>query len=405
MDIATLHVTDALVNLTCGCMCLTIWHNQRSDRCFAYWGGGFLLFGLLAGLIPRLPSSALMQGLGYSLLDIATVAIWCGFRSFDGRRALTRAMPLVPLLPLSAGVLAAGLSRDWELADRAALVAHCVVAVLQATYVMRGATSLVRPRGLCALTIYVIAGSIAAPALLGDRMTPMAMDAFILLADHILTIIITLSAIAMVGERDFHAVLRASLIDPLTGALNRKGLTEALGGLNGDQAILMVDLDHFKRINDRFGHAGGDEVLRHFVVRTHEAIGDRAILARLGGEEFVIVAGSRSAADAGQLAETVRVGVTSEPVVLPQETTPFTISIGVALRHAQEDFFAAMKRADQALYQAKAEGRDRVVTHATAGTDANGGDRSGGRRVARRDKPANETGHSTPPPIRIAADR
>lgn len=388
MDLATLHTTDALVNVTCSIMCLLLWRNQQADRCFAWWGVGLAIFGLVAAIYPFSATTPIANSAGYSLLDIATVAIWRGFWSFDGRRAPYALLLLVPCASLATCLVVGAISGNWLLAGKIALLAHCGVAVAQASYVMKGSIKPTSSRSICAFAIFTIAASIAVPAVLeGSWLTVPQADGFILVVDHIMTIVITLSVIAMVGERDFSAVLWASRHDPLTGLLNRKGLIEAVTKVAGDQAVIMMDLDVFKSINDRFGHEGGDEVLRNFATRTSATIGDRGVVARLGGEEFLIVSPTSSIVAADQLAEAVRAETAQAPAQFGAITIPFTVSVGVALQRAGDDFFGAVKKADEALYAAKSGGRNCVAHYRdSARPDHLAGSPAGAeRRSVRRD--------------------
>jgi diguanylate cyclase (GGDEF)-like protein len=155
--------------------------------------------------------------------------------------------------------------------------------------------------------------------------------------------------------------------DALTGLLNRRALLEALDGLLpsasrrvGDRpiAVLMIDLDEFKLVNDAHGHAAGDAVLRDFgeVLRGRLRRGD--VAGRYGGEEFVVVASVRDRAAAQALAEEIRARAAGGA----SGVVPYRVSIGLAL--APDDAAtseAVLGIADQRLYQAKREGRDRVV--------------------------------------------
>jgi diguanylate cyclase (GGDEF)-like protein len=152
--------------------------------------------------------------------------------------------------------------------------------------------------------------------------------------------------------------------DALTGALNRQGLRDALmrkwqqpAPSEPTMAVLFVDLDHFKRINDTHGHAAGDDVLRAFTTAMREEIRASDRLVRWGGEEFLIVCPGTGPAEAQALAHKLRTAI-------HQHAWPcglrLTASFGVtALKHG-EDLGEAIKRADGALYQAKANGRDCV---------------------------------------------
>lgn len=362
MDTATLQITDSLVNLTCGVMCVLLWLNRRVDRCLGLWGTGLTLFGLISVLYPFSSTTPIVNSAGYSLLCGATMVIWAGYRSFDGKPAVTIPIVLAPTTPLGSSLVAGKLSGDWVLGSKVALLAYCAVTICQAVYMQRGSAALTSPRGICALALYAIAASIAVPAVamgrwIGEEQT----DQFILVADHMMTIIVVVSIIGMVGERDFNAVLRASRHDALTGILNRYGLTQSLPTIDSDRTVLLMDLDHFKSINDRFGHAVGDEVLRCFAQRLRTGIGSGALLARLGGEEFIAATPAASTSDALRFAEALRIETTRLPVQVGPLTVPFTVSIGVSRHRHGNTFSTAMKRADEALYRAKAGGRDRAV--------------------------------------------
>ncbi len=158
--------------------------------------------------------------------------------------------------------------------------------------------------------------------------------------------------------------------DELTGLHNRRFMLEIMGlegarAQRSHQPLLMaqLDLDHFKSINDTYGHDAGDRVLTAFAQTVTACIRSTDILARWGGEEFVLLMASTSAADGVALLERVRAVVQACPVVLETGTTiHLTVSIGVAqLQPDQETPIGLLRRADEALYAAKAQGRNRVV--------------------------------------------
>ena len=156
--------------------------------------------------------------------------------------------------------------------------------------------------------------------------------------------------------------------DPLTLALNRHGFEQRWARLQGHaipepgqmRALLVLDIDHFKRINDSCGHDIGDRVLQELAGLLRRQLRSSDWLVRWGGEEFVILLPDVQADDVAGLAEGLRSAVETHgfghgvPV-------PVTVSVGVALQAPGEDFEALFKRADEALYQAKREGRNRVV--------------------------------------------
>ena len=142
------------------------------------------------------------------------------------------------------------------------------------------------------------------------------------------------------------------------------GLDEALDrhfGARPPRALVLcqLDIDHFKRINDRYGHAVGDAVLKELASVCARCVRSTDVLARYGGEEFVIMLRQTTLADALTAAERIRQAIAQCGVVSGDETVRFTVSIGVAsLRRSVQD---AIHRADQALYAAKQQGRNRVA--------------------------------------------
>ena len=172
-------------------------------------------------------------------------------------------------------------------------------------------------------------------------------------------------------QKKMEEELRAlATTDGLTGAYNRrhflyKAATEVPRSqrYNHPLTVLMVDLDHFKQVNDTFGHAGGDEVLKQFVTTVRECLRGPDVLGRIGGEEFALMLPETDLAGALSLAERIRADVQSMNIRWDKRTISVTTSIGIAqLRDNDTDIHDVMARADKALYIAKAKGRNRVIT-------------------------------------------
>lgn len=151
--------------------------------------------------------------------------------------------------------------------------------------------------------------------------------------------------------------------DFLTGAGNRRALERSLASCaetqqsHGDTSLLLLDLDHFKQVNDHFGHAAGDLVLVRLCELIRERVRNSDQLFRYGGEEFVVIAWGASLQAAGDLAEDLRKLVAATVML---EDCPLTISIGVATLREQESPASWLKRADRMLYLAKQSGRNAV---------------------------------------------
>ncbi|MCM2504442.1 GGDEF domain-containing protein [Aureimonas altamirensis] len=157
---------------------------------------------------------------------------------------------------------------------------------------------------------------------------------------------------------------RASLTDPLTQLPNRRALTDNFleGAVAPGTCLILFDLDHFKQINDRYGHAAGDVMLVHFAGILAERVPDGAIAARLGGEEFGVMMPQAAASQAHALGEAVRRALAETPVANEGETIAATVTAGFAIASdAQETGVTLFSRADRALYEAKRAGRNRVL--------------------------------------------
>jgi diguanylate cyclase (GGDEF)-like protein len=159
---------------------------------------------------------------------------------------------------------------------------------------------------------------------------------------------------------------RLATVDALTGTFNRHHFVERgeveisrAQRTGNPPAVLMIDADHFKQINDRFGHAGGDAALRALGQALRDSLRPTDVLGRIGGEEFAIVLPQTSREGAIRLAERLRGAIAGLTIEFAGHTIPLTVSIGVATGK-QSDLTALLRDADAALYQAKAAGRNRV---------------------------------------------
>lgn len=171
----------------------------------------------------------------------------------------------------------------------------------------------------------------------------------------------------MAEQRQLEAELRRlANIDGLTGALNRVTFMTAAQGLleqSRNLTALMLDVDHFKTINDRYGHAAGDYALKQLVAILQAEIRDQDLLGRLGGEEFAVVLAVRSPDEGTVVAERLRTRVAETRWAFAGNEFAMTISVGVAGRRATDrEIDAVIANADAALYRAKAAGRNRVIT-------------------------------------------
>ena len=164
--------------------------------------------------------------------------------------------------------------------------------------------------------------------------------------------------------------IEMAITDALTGLHNRRymethisSLTEQAASRGKPLTVLVLDIDYFKSINDAYGHDAGDEVLREFALRIRKSIRGIDLACRYGGEEFVVIMPETGLGVATMVAERLRRRIASEPFSIRQadRTIDVTISIGIAALGGADDAASILKRADQALYRAKRDGRNRVV--------------------------------------------
>jgi diguanylate cyclase (GGDEF)-like protein len=157
--------------------------------------------------------------------------------------------------------------------------------------------------------------------------------------------------------------------DGLTGVANKRYLMEILDRdwehavhEGSSLALLMMDLDKFKSINDTHGHPAGDAVLVEFARRARSVVRSTDLLARFGGEEFSVLMAHADLAEASEVAERIREAVAARPILFEETSIPVTVSIGLAVAHPKGNDRPAdlIAQADALLYEAKQAGRNRV---------------------------------------------
>jgi diguanylate cyclase (GGDEF)-like protein len=175
----------------------------------------------------------------------------------------------------------------------------------------------------------------------------------------------------------YRDALATAMIDPLTGLNNRGAmsisLTRELERVrrhdDQDMSVVMIDVDHFKKINDRYGHLAGDDVLRQVSQIIQQSIRGSDACFRYGGEEFVVLLTNTHLALSRAVSERIRAAI-EENVRLPDKALKVTASFGLAHYNGESDWPALVARADKALYTAKNQGRNRVVTSLVKQTNA-----------------------------------
>lgn len=188
-----------------------------------------------------------------------------------------------------------------------------------------------------------------------------------LLSHALLSLLIALSLFTAAALDVMKALKAETHTDPLSGLLNRRGFEERAALLLAQcdkaglpVALVLADLDHFKTLNDRHGHEAGDRVIADFAGKLRAAAGMRGAAGRIGGEEFAVLLPLADLASARLFAEAIRTVYSAGVIAGLPPGTKVTASFGVAARTGKEGLAPLMRRADEALYKAKRNGRDSV---------------------------------------------
>jgi diguanylate cyclase (GGDEF)-like protein len=187
------------------------------------------------------------------------------------------------------------------------------------------------------------------------------------LTSYLLMIVNGFGFLLLCKQKDDALMRQLATVDSLTGMLNRRAFFERADNarqlalrLRKPIALLMLDIDHFKQLNDSFGHACGDEALKAFADTARGALRDHDLIGRLGGEEFALALPGTTLDGALEAAERLRLAVKEAPMLACTPAYRMTVSIGVVMIDTFEELTAALARADHALYAAKTGGRNRV---------------------------------------------
>lgn len=313
-----------------------------------------------------LPLLGSLEGIGWILAVALEMAAYCVFFGFPrwGR-------VLMPVTALSCATVVAASVLGADHAQLSTLVAS-VVALFAAAMAWillrrRRASPLQRIIGandaLFALSVAAWAGSMLTD---GAQQHNTAQEAAYL-TGYLLMIVNGFGFLLLCKQRDDSRMAHLASTDCLTGLPNRHAFLEraesarlAAQRQRQPLALMMIDIDHFKQINDRWGHASGDEALVVFAQTARRTMRGHETIGRLGGEEFAMLLPATGIEAAVQAAQRLRQAVRAATVITSGPSYTMTVSIGVVVLDPNEDLSAALARADHALYAAKGAGRDRV---------------------------------------------
>ncbi|MGY2047095.1 diguanylate cyclase [Methylobacterium sp. JK268] len=366
LDASTLMAVTMFVTLIVGLLFLLSWRQARQTPALAHWGAAHLLGALGSALISgrgQIPD-LLSIGLANAVILGGYGLIWSGARSFEGRGTPGAALLAGPLLWAACCLVPAFYASMTARIVLASALASLFCG-LTAFELWRGRGERLVSRGPAALAmgseslLYLvrIPVSLALPLPVPNPIdSPWV--AILCFAALLYAVATAFLFMALAKERLEWGERMRALTDPLTGVRNRRGLEEGGDALlaAGGATLLLFDLDHFKRVNDTYGHAVGDAVLIGFCAAARALLPPRAVLGRLGGEEFVCLLPADVAA--GPVAERIRRAVASSR---PAEPPDLRVTVSVGAARGGLPFDGLLARADRALYEAKRRGRNRVV--------------------------------------------
>ncbi len=382
MHTPTLTILAALLTALVTAVLFAVWHFNKNIPGLRLWVLSFLCssvftVSLLArGLLPEVVGVVISQGfvaLGAYLCLLAG-RMYMGRRPFPHRYAVaalgallalsvvfTQVYPHVGmrfvLIGLGSGVCYLLTARTLAAGDIHRVPARYLLA---GVLCLHGLFVLLRP------ALFALGEAVSNNGVLGGGLMT-SVSQFILLEAIFATVLLGFGALILTNEFITSELRHLAEVDPLTSVFNRRAfftlLDKAVSSAQRTQTavpVLVLDLDHFKTINDTWGHRAGDDVLRHFVALALRCLRREDVMGRLGGEEFAIFLPNAGAEGARAVAERLRLLVESHPATAGARPIPLTVSIGIALCGPGDSAGAALQRADEAMYLAKQRGRNRV---------------------------------------------
>ena len=377
IDVSTLFLVTIYVEAILGLLLLFVWVQNPAIQAVAWWGCAHLMRAAsisLFGMYGAFPDFVTIDVANAMLLTSFAVT-WSGARVFDGR-------PVLPFYTIYGAFV-------WICLSHVASIAHwpdlraLVSAGIIASYTWMTAYEFWRARQEALVSRWPTIFMLFAHGALFLLRTPLAtmlpwsptnqifgsIWLTVISSEALLfTISIAFQLLAMAKERAEQYHKAAAVIDQLTGVSNRRGfmadcdrLSKSRTVASQPSAVLLMDLDHFKRVNDTYGHAAGDAVLRRFAQGVNSMVRPTDLLGRLGGEEFAMVLVNVGGDRAVVIAERIRSAFEQMEVVIDGQLVNTTVSIGIALCNTPKfDVTSLLSQADQALYRAKNLGRNRI---------------------------------------------
>jgi diguanylate cyclase (GGDEF)-like protein len=361
-----------------GLALLYFWNRDRTSKWLLWWSVPFLIGGtaIVSYMRPNWASDFNTIALGNAIRITALGLLWQGARVFEGRKPLLLPLLLTPVAWIGLCLIPPFLE---SLAARVVGVSlfNAAFCALAAYELWRGRAEVLASRQPAILVLSAFAAFMLFRAV-AVNLLPFPMGALPLdptwmgifnLALFVQASFLGFLLIALTKERREAEQRNFAILDPLTGLMNRRAFMSQVERSARRRkfgreplTLLVLDLDHFKSINDRFGHDVGDRVLVAFAAVAEACTRPTDQLYRMGGEEFCFILPDTTLPDAIVVAERMRAAFAGNSVNTAQGCVSATVSIGVAVtEHAGFDLELLLAAADAAVYEAKARGRNRVV--------------------------------------------
>ncbi len=376
LDIPTLIIVSIFVTAILGLLLLFVWVQDRSIQALAWWGVAYLVAGLSIALLSgQLPvSDAVSVDIASALLFAACGLSWNGARLFDDKPVMPISMFAGALIWLLACLIPAfSASITGRMIVSSLIVSNYTLATAFELWSGRAERLITRWPAMLVLILHGVIFPAQIPLTMwqpGGQTLLFSNGWMALLALETLLYVITSAFIvlAMAKERNERIHKTAASTDPLTGVPNSRAVIGAGNTLirrtaapERPVAALMFDLDFFKAINDRFGHAIGDRVLKVFASTATANLRSTDIFGRLGGEEFAAILPNMDIDAAVAAAERVRLAFLQVAVEVDGHPVRGSLSAGITVTtDSATNLDAFLSVADEALYVAKANGRNRV---------------------------------------------
>jgi diguanylate cyclase (GGDEF)-like protein len=387
LDVQTLSVVTVFVTALLGALLVFAGLQNRTIRAPMWWGAAHIVgasgLGLLSsrGAAPDFVTTDVANALvllGYGLT-------WSGARIFDGRKVRPLLVLLVPAVWLVLCRVPA-FAADGNLLIVVVSTTLALLALLTADELWRGRDEPLMSRWPLVIVLLAHAAVLLArvPAALlsatfaADTLMRGLSFALLAFGTLLFTVVMAFLQLNMTKERTELKHKINSLVDPLSGVANRRAFLDGATRLLAERevepeplAVLLFDLDHFKQINDRFGHAVGDAVLQTFAATATTTLGADILFARIGGEEFASCVPVGDLDEGYAIADRVRRNFAAAAARFGNAELMPTVSVGVTLGcDRRADVLDLLSIVDRALYRAKEYGRNRVETEVPAEPDA-----------------------------------